>query len=165
LQQGYLLVPLAAEKRYLTAFVTHDGVFQYCRLPFGLCFAPSAFQQMMVAILAGLKGVTVFVDDIVVHAPTEEDHHRRLAKAFRRLAQHRLTINSKKCLFAVSEVEFLGYSVSAEGVRPLRSPVESIQNIPSPGTPSELASLLGMTNCYLRFVEGYASITEPLRRL
>lgn len=102
--------------------------------------------------MAGLKGVTVLVEDIVVHAPTEEDHNRRFMEVFRRLTQHRLTINS--------EVDFLGYSTSAEEVRPLRSPVEVIQSIPPAVTSSALASLLAMTNYYLPFVEGYASITN-----
>ena len=42
--QGYLQVPLDERCRNLTAFVTHAGVFQFCRVPFGLASAPSAFQ-------------------------------------------------------------------------------------------------------------------------
>ena len=67
LKQGYLQLPMAEDSRYLTAFVTHVGVFQFRRMPFGLSSAPSAFQKMMTSVVAGIPGVAVYMDDIVVH--------------------------------------------------------------------------------------------------
>lgn len=66
LQQGYLQVPLHPASRDLTAFVTHAGMFRYTWMPFGLNSAPSCFQKVMTTILAGIPGVTVYLDDIVV---------------------------------------------------------------------------------------------------
>ena len=54
----------------VTAFVTHDEVYRFRRMPFCLSSAPSAFQQMMTTIVSGIKGASVFMDDIVAHGPT-----------------------------------------------------------------------------------------------
>lgn len=59
LYQGYLQIPLTERSRNVTAFITHDGIYRFKRMPFGLSSAPSAFQKIMVAVLAGLKGVVV----------------------------------------------------------------------------------------------------------
>eukprot|EP00118_Oscarella_pearsei_P020264 m.218920 g.218920 ORF g.218920 m.218920 type:complete len:1393 (+) comp39915_c0_seq7:688-4866(+) len=165
LRQGYLQVPLAKESRYLTAFVSHDGVFQFRRLPFGLSSAPSAFQRMMKTVLMGASGTVVYLDDIVVHAASKEVHDERLAEVLRRLERVHLTVNEEKCEFGARRVEFMGYGISSDGVSPLRSPVEAIVSVPPPTTVKELKSFLGVTNYYLRFIRGYADLTEPLRRL
>ena len=44
LQSAYHQVPLHEESRDLTAFITHEGLFRFCRVPYGLASAPSAFQ-------------------------------------------------------------------------------------------------------------------------
>ena len=46
------------------------GLFQFCRMPFGLTGAPSTFQRMMNKIFRGLPFVTVYVDDVLVHSAT-----------------------------------------------------------------------------------------------
>ncbi len=70
LRQGYLQVPLHPNSRNLTAFVTHAGVFRYTRMPFGLSSAPSCFQKIMVSVLAGIPGVAIYLDNVVIHGPT-----------------------------------------------------------------------------------------------
>ena len=47
LLKGYYQIPLSENAKQLTAFVTHDGLFQFSVLPFGLCNAPSTFQRLM----------------------------------------------------------------------------------------------------------------------
>ena len=75
---GYLQIPLDERCRNLTAFVTHVGVFQFCRVPFGLASALSAFQKIMRQVFDGLEGVTIYLDDIVVHGSCQEEHDSRL---------------------------------------------------------------------------------------
>ncbi|KAM9331732.1 spermatogenesis-associated protein 22 [Pholidichthys leucotaenia] len=65
--QGDLQVALHPASRNLTAFVTHMVIFRYTRMPFGLSSAPSCFQKIVSTILAGFRGVVVYLDNIVVH--------------------------------------------------------------------------------------------------
>ncbi|KAJ8352061.1 hypothetical protein SKAU_G00235370 [Synaphobranchus kaupii] len=99
LRQGYLQVPLHPDSRFLTAFVTHVGVFRYTRMPFGLSSAPSCFQKIMATIFAGIPGVVIYLDDIVVHGATAAVHNERLARVLDVLASHNLergTLNGEK---------------------------------------------------------------------
>ena len=74
LKSAYHQLHLAEESRYLTTFVTHEGLFRYKRVCFGLASAPTCFQRVMSSVLKGLKGVTCFIDDIVVHGESQEAH-------------------------------------------------------------------------------------------
>ena len=165
LRQGYLQVPLHPASRDLTAFVTHAGVFRYTRMPFGLCSAPSCFQKIMSTILAGIPGIAVYLDDIVVHAPDQATHDAHLHRVFEALTKYHLTLNTDKCIFAAPTVDFLGFRLSAEGIVPLSSNIEAVQRIPEPTSAPEVASFLGMTAYYLRFLPHYSDTTAPLRQL
>ena len=165
MRRSYLQVPLAAESRNLTAFVTHEGVFQYRRMPYGLSSAPSAFQKIVSSVLSGIPGVLNLLDDVVVCGTTTEEHDRRLHEVLARLEKHRFTLNEDKCRFAAPQIDFVGYRVTAEGVTPTHDNAAAIQRLPTPTNTKELASFLGTTNFYLKFVPRYAEIAEPLRKL
>ncbi|KAG1938438.1 thy-1 membrane glycoprotein [Pimephales promelas] len=109
LRQGYLQVPLHPSSRNLTAFVTHEGVFRYTRMPFGLSSAPSCFQKIMVSVLAGIPGVAIYLDDVVIHGPSTASHDERLSRVFAALAEHKLTLNAEKCVFSSPSIEYVGF--------------------------------------------------------
>ena len=44
LLSGYWQVEVDPEDREKTAFCTHEGLFEFCVMPFGLCNAPATFQ-------------------------------------------------------------------------------------------------------------------------
>uniref|UniRef100_A0A3B3IH14 Gypsy retrotransposon integrase-like protein 1 n=2 Tax=Oryzias latipes TaxID=8090 RepID=A0A3B3IH14_ORYLA len=165
LRNGYLQVPLAPASMDLTAFVTHVGVFRFKRMAFGLSSAPSCFQKIMSLILAGIPGVSIYLDDVVVHAPTMTLHDARLAQVFQRFEQHGVKLNAGKCVFGVTEVEFLGFRLSQAGIAPIMSHTEAILSLPDPQSPAQLSSFLGMAAYYLRFMPHFSDSTAPLRGL
>ncbi|XP_064482914.1 uncharacterized protein K02A2.6-like [Ornithodoros turicata] len=65
LTSAYHQVELSPESRSLTTFITHEGLFRFKRVGFGLASAPSVFQKLMANLLNGCKGVLVYLDDIV----------------------------------------------------------------------------------------------------
>jgi len=68
LESGYWQVPLDDNAREKSAFTTHRGLFEFTRMPFGLCNAPATFQRVMQRVLADLewRSCFVFLDDIIV---------------------------------------------------------------------------------------------------
>ena len=56
LQQGYHQIEMDPEDRRKTAFITLYGLFEYTRMPFGLCGAPGTFQRAMECVLKGPLG-------------------------------------------------------------------------------------------------------------
>ena len=136
---GYLQLELAEDKRYLTSFVTHVGVFRFKRLPFGLASGPSAFHQVIRTILEGLDGCESILDDILVHGQGTVQHDQRLRRVLERLVQHNATVRQDKCVIGVSVVEFNGHRISASELQPLSSNVDAILRIPVPVDPKQLA--------------------------
>ncbi|KAJ8356497.1 hypothetical protein SKAU_G00192910 [Synaphobranchus kaupii] len=134
-------------------------------MAFGLSSAPSCFQKIMSLILAGIQGVSIYLDDVVVHAPSTTLHDARLEQVFQRFRQHNVTLNVEKCVFGAEEVEFLGFRLSRAGITPIMSHTEAILSLPDPRSPSQLSSFLGMATYYLRFLPHCSDATAPLRQL
>ena len=96
LRRNYLQVPLPKQSRHLTVLVTHEGMFQYRRMPYGLSSAPSAFQQIVFSVLSGIEGTLHLLDDDVVYGKDKAEHDQRLDEMMPQLAKHNLTLNEGK---------------------------------------------------------------------
>ena len=118
LASGYWQLDVKEEDREKTAFTTHKGLFQFTRMPFGLCNAPGTFERVMEVVVRGLQWRTclVYLDDIVVYAATYEEHLERLGEVLDRLISAGLKIKPSKCQLARRRVMFLGHLVSEEGI-------------------------------------------------
>ncbi len=97
LKHAYHQVELHTDSRDLTAFVTHDGLYRYKRVPYGLSSAPSAFQKMMCTILQGLKGVQCYLDDVIIFGSTQQEHNENLKAVLQKIHQSGLKLNAEKC--------------------------------------------------------------------
>ena len=80
LKDAYHQVNLHPDSREMATFITHEGLFRYTRCPFGLASSRPAFKKSMCDMLKRDRGVEVYLDDIVVHGRSKEEHDRRVAK-------------------------------------------------------------------------------------
>lgn len=145
-----------------TAITTPFGLYEFSFMTFGLRNAAQTFQRFIDEVLLGLDFCYGFVDDILVFSPSAEIHKLHLRQLFDRLKNYGIVVNTSKCKFGQQKVEFLGYSVSAEGTKPLESKIQAIQEYPFPKTIKELRRFLGMVNFYRRFVPKAAQLQAPL---
>eukprot|EP00057_Strongylocentrotus_purpuratus_P015142 XP_011669616.1 PREDICTED: uncharacterized protein LOC105440782 [Strongylocentrotus purpuratus] len=165
LASAYHQLELDEESRDLTAFITHDGLYRFKRVCFGLASAPSTFQKMMSIILAGLPGVQCYLDDVIVYGKDKGEHDKHLHEVLAKLQAAGLRLNPKKCQFHLSEFSYLGHCISCNGLSPDDSHVKAILEAPAPTDIGMLRSVLGMINYYAKFVPNYATVVEPLRCL
>ena len=165
LQQAFHQLELDESSRYITTFSTHVGLRRYKRLMFGVNAAPELFQQALHSILHDIQGVTHYIDDIIVRGRTKAEHDASLTETLERLQQRGAKLNKDKCIFCVKQLSFLGHTFGQNGISPEPQKVKAIRSITPPTSVSELRSFLGMTQFVSRYIEGYATITEPLRRL
>ena len=163
LNQGYNLLELAPESRYITTFGTHMGLMRYKHLNFGISSAAEIFQNVIRETLEGIDGEKNISDDILVFGKLHEEHDQNLRAVFQRLREKGLTLNKSKCEYSKDKLEFFGYVFSKDGIAPDPKKVE-VFNLSTPSTASEVRSLLGMTNYCSRFIPDYATKTEPLRK-
>ena len=84
LRSGYWQVEVDDESKPKTAFTTHNGLFEFRKMPFGLANAPSTFQRLMHAVLRGLQYdiCLVYLDDIIIFSRTFDDHLQHFKRRF-----------------------------------------------------------------------------------
>lgn len=165
LQSAYHQLPLHEESQNLTAFITHDGLFKFTKVPFGLASAPSAFQKMMKTVLEGLPGVQNYLDDLIVYGQNKATHDANLQAVMTRLTDIGLKLNMKKSKFGQSRIRYLGHDISKEGLHPNPDSVEAIANAPAPTDLPSLRSFLGLTSWFSKFIPNYAMVVDPLREI
>ena len=163
LESAYHQLPLHPDSRDLTAFITHEGLFRFCRVPYGLASAPAAFQKMMSVVLQGVPNVQNYLDDIICFGSTQLQHDAALQEVLQRLKKAGLRINEKKCQYRQPSLRFLGHIVTAQGIEPDTDHVKAITQAPPPKDAATLRSLLGMLSWYNKFLPNYATVVEPLR--
>lgn len=167
LASGYNQVPMDEKDKEKTAFCTPFGLFEFNRMPFGLCNAPSTFQRLMERIFGDKRfhSLLLYLDDIVVFSTSFHQHLERLEMVLGRLQQHRLKLKLTKCHFFQSEVKYLGHIISAQGVATDPEKISAVAEWRRPTKVSELRSFLGFASYYRRFVEGFAGLAAPLHSL
>ena len=167
LKSGYWQVPIREGDQEKTAFITHLGLFEFTKVAFGLCNAPSAFVTLMNAALGDIqyKYVLAYLDDLIIHSKTLEEHIVHLQEVFKRLEAAGLMLKPSKCRYLCPVLPFLGHIISADGVRVCPDKVAAIANLEPPETVKLVRGFIGMCSYYRKFIPNMAEIAKPLVRL
>jgi hypothetical protein len=167
LASGYWQVGLDEESSPKSAFVTHCGLYEFTRMPFGMCNAPATFQRLMEVVLADLlwKECFAYIDDILVSTRDFRGHLKTLQEVFNRIRKAGLRLKAKKCQFLKTSVSYLGHLVTREGIQPDPAKTDKVVNYPLPTNVNEVRSFLGLASYYRRFVPGFSQIATPLHCL
>ena len=167
LSSGYWQIELDPVTRDKTAFTSHYGLYEFIRMPFGLCNAPATFQRLMQVVLRGIEGkfCFVYIDDILVCSKTFEEHLKHLEQVFERLNKAGLTLKPKKCCFLRKEVLYLGHVISGKDIAPDPAKTQKIHGYPVPTDLTKLRQFLGLASYYRRFIPGFAKVAHPLYQL
>ena len=99
LSQAYLQLPVDEDSKALLVINTLKGLFQYNCLPYGVSVAPAIFQSVMDRVLQGLP-VACYLDNILIAAPTKQEHNLILEKVMNRLQESGMHLREEKCEFA-----------------------------------------------------------------
>ena len=169
LQSAFFSLPLAMSARDKTAFMTGlHGLLRFTALPMGLTTAPQKFQRAVDTALGALQTTCCvsFFDDICVYSNGDlKDHMAKCESVMAALRTFGFTANTEKCLFAQTELDFLGHTVSREGIRMQEKKVSVMLNYPRPTSQKELLSFLALTSYYRKFMSNYAHTAAPLYEL
>ena len=123
-------------------------------MPFGLSNAPNTFMRVMNQALQPYigKSVVVYFDDILVFSKNKEDHVHHLKIILDVLRKHQLYVNLKKCQFLQESLVFLGFVISAGGVKMDSEKVRAILEWPSPRSITEVRSFHGLATFYKKVI-------------
>lgn len=167
LLSGFWQIPMEENSVEKTAFTTRYGQYEFRVMPFGLKNAPATFQSTMNNILRPYldKFVVVYIDDILIFSESREEHELHLKKVFEALMTAGLKCKPTKCEFFKDKLEFMGHTISGDGIAVDPHKVEAIARWKQPTNKSEMRSFLGLAGYYRRFIRDYSTVAEPLSHL
>ena len=161
---AYHVVSVREEDREKTAFATPWGLYQFKRMPFGLCNAPATYCRLVARVLEGIPSSVAipYLDDTCVHSATFPEHLQNLRRVLEAHRRAGLTLQPAKCQLFRDEIEFLGHVVSKHGISVPSRYTDIIRNWPEPTTVSDLRTFLGKLGYYRRFIKNYSARTSLL---
>ena len=123
-------------------------------MPFGLKNAGATYQRLVNHMFRPQieRNVEVYVDDMLVKSPDEEEHLDDLQEIFDTLRRFSMKLNPSKCVFRVSSEKFLKFMVSHRGIEANPKKIKAILNMKPPQSIKEVQSLTKRVAALNRFV-------------
>ena len=118
LNDGYHQLELDVGSRHLITFSTPWGLKHYPRLNFEIVIAQDVFNEEVKKTIAVVQRANIVTVDIIVYGKTPELHDQALRNTLQKLMLNGFTLSRAKCVFDQSQIDFLGYVLSAEGISP-----------------------------------------------
>ena len=166
LNMGYYHIRLSPNSSKLCTVVFPWGKYEYLRLPMGLCNSPDIFQEKMSELMCDLEFARAYLDDLlIISKGSFQEHLTHLEQVFTRLNEAGLKVNVSKSTFCATELEYLGFWITRQGIQPLTKKVEAILNIATPTKRKEVRSFLGMVNFYRDMWPRRSEVLAPLTAL
>ena len=163
---GYHQTPLDPASRAFTAFTTAFGLYQWTRVAMGLKGAGPYFQRSMSSkVLAGFvyRICELYIDDVLIHSATESDFIANVRKVFERLREHNVAVNPKKTKLGLTQVEYVGHLVTADGISFTEEKRLKILDFPKPTNEKQIQMFIGLANYFRDHVPNMTEMIKPLR--
>ena len=167
LTSGFWQQELEEESRQYTAFTVPGRMarYQWKVTPMGLQGSPASFARLMDHIMRGIDGVLTYIDDVLIHSKGPEEHERVLEQALLRMRKFGLKLNVDKTIIGAGEVQYLGYTVAADGVSPSVDKLKAIKDSKPPTSVKQIREFVGLTNYFRFLVPNFSRMATTLTAL
>ena len=168
LSLGYYQCMLSEESRSITnCSIAGVLTFRYKRVPLGLCVSGSHFQGVLERTLLGLKNTSCvqFLDDLALANKTFKGLLESLEAIFKRLEAVKLVLKPEKTRLFQRQIEYLGHTLSEEGLGMRMQKVEAIAKMSRPRNKKQIKSFIAMASYYRRFIHQFSEIVKPLNMI
>lgn len=110
----------------------HKGrVYEYKRLPFGLKVSLAGLSRGLTQMLRKFNSqIQPYIDNLLVMSKTHEEHIKILGELLGVLRDKGVTLNLEKTQFFRTSLDYVGFVLTTDGLKPQESKVDSIKNIP-----------------------------------
>ena len=132
----------------------------------GLKGAGPYFQRSMSSkVLAGLvyRICELYIDDVLIHGATESDFIANVRKVFERLREHNVAVNPRKTKLGLTQVEYVGHLVTADGISFTEEKRLKILDFPKPTNEKQIQMFIGLANYFRDHVPNMTEMIKPLR--
>jgi hypothetical protein len=167
LTESFWQQSLQEKSRQYTAFsVPGKGSRNQWRVtPMGLQGSPALFARLMDFVMTGVKGIITYIDNILVHSRDHAQHLKSLEEVFWRLRKYSLKLNVDKTIIGARTVQYLGYTLSGQGVTLSKDKLAAIKDFPMPRLPKAVREFLGLANFFRSLIPRFSQTADPLNKM
>jgi hypothetical protein len=115
----------------------------------GLLGCPASFQRLMEKLFDGIDNFIVYIDDLLIHSKSHENN---------------MKINVAKYFFGNTEVNYLGFRLTPESIKPGKDKLKAVAKAKIPETKEEIKSFVGLCNFFRTHIKDFARISKPLNK-
>ena len=147
---AYWSMTLSEVDKEKTAFSVYNGNFEFNVTPYGLCNAGVTYKRMMDMCLSGAPPTRIwaYMDDIIIFTKSFADHVSTIEVVLNRFREMGVSLKAGECQFAAKQIEFLGFHLSDNGIRPQKRLTKAIELFDKPNTKKEVKRFLGLADFY-----------------
>jgi hypothetical protein len=122
---------------------------------------------MAMTVLVGLVSIAceLYLDDVLVYGDSEPEFLKNLRQVFARFRKHKVLLKPKKCAFGMTKIEFVGHTISQEGVSFSAEKLQEALDFPRPVTQQQLWKFIGLMNYYRDHVQNHPDKSRPLTQM
>ena len=158
----------------VTAFYFNNVLFEYVRVPFGHVCAMNAYCCLMALLCIGYDPASYYADDLMITTKLDckmtkeqqfDQHLEHIAGMLKRIVDANLRLVAHKCQWAYSAdkpMEWLGFTLENNLLKPQESKVEAIKNFPVPKSAKQVISFISTASFYRRFIKSFAKEVQPM---
>jgi reverse transcriptase-like protein len=164
MRDGYHHLRIKKGDEHKTAFLTEFGLYEWKVMCFGLKNAPAEFARFMTENLYEFINdfVAVYFDDIIIFAKDLKTHWRHVRTVLERLRKKRINFKLKKCVFAKTEVPYLGHIINGSTTRMQEDKLKAILEWPTPNKTKDIEEFCGLAGYYRQYIDKFSDKMEPL---
>ena len=155
---------LREQDRKYTQFITPWGRYQYCRAPMGAHWSGDAFNQRYNEITKDVKNIAKCVDDAVMWSGDMAGAFTQVCDYLTLIGRNGIVLNPDKFQFAKQSVDFAGFTITPDSVKPCDEYLDGILNFPAPTDISGARSFFGLVN-QASYAFSMREVMQPFRDL
>jgi hypothetical protein len=165
LNTGYYAIRLDPDASKICTVIFPWGKYSYKRLPMGIAGSPDISQGKMLELMESLEFVRAYLDNLLcISKLSLEDHLEKLEEVLRQLCDAGLKVNAARSTFCTLEIEYLGYVLTRNGIKPQSYKVQAILAIKPPTGVRQLRHFLGMVQYYRDLWARWSNMLAPHHR-
>jgi hypothetical protein len=163
---GYYTIRLDPAASEMCTIIFPWRKYSYKRLPMGFGASANIFQAQNMDLMASLKFVRAYMDDLlIIRRGILDEHLQKMETVLTRLHDARLKVNAAKSLFCAHEIECLGCILTRDGIKPQPKKMQAILALNLPNTVKELRHFLRIIQYYQDMWARRSEMLAPLTDL
>ena len=162
--KGYASLPLRESDRPLTTFITPWGRYRDMSATQGSCIAGDGYTHRFDNVTAGVENVKRVIDDSILYKPTISEMFTHTANYLTLCGRHGILQHPDKFVFCQKEVDWAGFRLGVDDVRPLAKHTQAVRDFPVPENVTDLRSFMQLVNQVSHFYAAQPKL-HPFREL